>query len=385
MNHIALHILQPFPATCLNRDDVGTPKTLRFGGVTRARVSSQCWKRAIRLEARKSRGDLFGGERTRCAAEPLARSLQSLKVPEAELLAQLVCESFLSKKAAEGAQANPEGEDTDGDDEETSGLLYFSPGEIAAIATDLAQLDPAVTQKALARAPADKKAAVKEMQKAQKAVQETASNAAKAFSRKDAADISIFGRMVANDHSLNIEGAGLFAHAFSTHKCDNDIDFWTAVDDRKEDQPGASNLGYAEFNAACYYRYLALNLDLLANAGHLGPIGRNGRRQVVCAFLRAALFAVPSARQNGMNGSSLPEFVLGLVASGQPFQLANAFESPVRPEGTGWLKPSTEALERHFAKLKAVFGLQSAIREEVRLCEETPLDRFIEALAAHVH
>jgi CRISPR system Cascade subunit CasC len=105
---------------------------------------------------------------------------------------------------------------------------------------------------------------------------------------------------------------------------------------------------------------------------------------VVSTFLRAALLAVPSARQNGMNGSSLPEFVLGLVAGGQPFQLANAFESPVRPEGTGWVKPSTEALERHFAKLKAVFGLQSSIREEVRLSEETPLDRFIETLAAYV-
>jgi CRISPR system Cascade subunit CasC len=384
MNHIALHILQSFPATCLNRGDVGAPKTLRFGGVTRARVSSQCWKRAIRLEARQARGDLFGGERTRCAAEPLARSLRSLKVSDADLLAQLVCESFLSKKAAEGAQANPEGEETEGGNEETSGLLYFSPGEIAAIANDLAQLDPEVTHQALAWAPADKKAAVKGMQKAQKAVQKTASNAAKAFGRKDAADIAIFGRMVANDHSLNIEGAGLFAHVFSTHKCDNDIDFWTAVDDRKGDQPGASNLGYAEFNAACYYRYLAINLDLLADANHLGPIGKKGRRQVVSTFLRAALLAVPSARQNGMNGSSLPEFVLGLVAGGQPFQLANAFESPVRPEGTGWVKPSTEALERHFAKLKAVFGLQSSIREEVRLSEETPLDRFIETLAAYV-
>src|SRR4051812_49277307 len=51
MNYIALHILQPFPATCLNRDDVGAQKSMIFGGVTRARVSSQCWKRHIRLLA----------------------------------------------------------------------------------------------------------------------------------------------------------------------------------------------------------------------------------------------------------------------------------------------------------------------------------------------
>lgn len=46
---IEYHILQSFPVTCLNRDDVGAPKTAVVGGVTRARVSSQCWKRQVRL------------------------------------------------------------------------------------------------------------------------------------------------------------------------------------------------------------------------------------------------------------------------------------------------------------------------------------------------
>ena len=46
---IEFHILQSFPVTCLNRDDVGAPKTAVVGGVTRARVSSQCWKRSVRM------------------------------------------------------------------------------------------------------------------------------------------------------------------------------------------------------------------------------------------------------------------------------------------------------------------------------------------------
>ena len=46
---IEFHILQSFPVTCLNRDDVGAPKTAIIGGTTRARVSSQCWKRQVRL------------------------------------------------------------------------------------------------------------------------------------------------------------------------------------------------------------------------------------------------------------------------------------------------------------------------------------------------
>lgn len=46
---IEYHILQSFPVTCLNRDDVGAPKSAIVGGVSRARVSSQCWKRQVRL------------------------------------------------------------------------------------------------------------------------------------------------------------------------------------------------------------------------------------------------------------------------------------------------------------------------------------------------
>src|SRR5690554_6210362 len=46
---IEFHILQSFPVTCLNRDDVGAPKTAVVGGTTRARVSSQSWKRQVRL------------------------------------------------------------------------------------------------------------------------------------------------------------------------------------------------------------------------------------------------------------------------------------------------------------------------------------------------
>lgn len=50
MNRIFLdvHALQTVPPSNLNRDDTGAPKTAVYGGVPRARVSSQAWKRAIR-------------------------------------------------------------------------------------------------------------------------------------------------------------------------------------------------------------------------------------------------------------------------------------------------------------------------------------------------
>ncbi|TAJ86615.1 type I-E CRISPR-associated protein Cas7/Cse4/CasC [bacterium] len=405
MKHIALHILQPFPPSCLNRDDVGAPKSAIFGGVTRARISSQCLKRAIRLLARENERErdakLFAGSRTLRAEQDLAPFLDKLKVKPAEAVAHLVCESFLSKKAV--VEPDNDGRETDNADDqsqsaETSTLLYFSPGEHEAIAQAIAKVQSSVLKKALQIPAEGDKVAQKEIQKAKKALQDAASKAARTFTRKDAADIAIFGRMVANDPTLNIEAAGLFSHAISTHACDNDLDFWTAVDDNKgpEEEAGAANMGHAEFNAACYYRYVALNLDLLFYqrnedgkpsgnlCGLLKPEDKQLRQEIVRSFLRAVVLAVPTAKHTGMNANLPPEYVLGLVATGQPMQLVNAFESPIRANGQGWLKPSVDALESHFERFKKLFDLKPHIREEVRLSQETPLSQLIEKLVAHV-
>ena len=51
--YVDIHILQTVPPSCVNRDDTGSPKTAIYGGVRRARVSSQAWKRAVRLSFRE--------------------------------------------------------------------------------------------------------------------------------------------------------------------------------------------------------------------------------------------------------------------------------------------------------------------------------------------
>jgi len=67
-------------------------------------------------------------------------------------------------------------------------------------------------------------------------------------------------------------------------------------------------------------------------------------------------------------------------------QLVNAFEAPVRANGEGWLKPSVEALKKHYERLKKTFELEPLICKdgEVWLSEETPLNLFIGKLVAHV-
>ncbi len=103
----------------------------------------------------------------------------------------------------------------------------------------------------------------KEIKKIAKSIQDT--------KLQDGADIALFGRMVAADGSLTVEGAAMFSHALSAHRADNDIDFFTAVDDRQkddqsitdEDRAGSGMMGTLEFTSATYYRYAGLNLDLL--------------------------------------------------------------------------------------------------------------------------
>ena len=352
MKLIELHILQSFPVSCLNRDDVGAPKSAVFGGVNRARISSQCLKRAIREHAHELCPDLFQGHRSRLIIEPLRDALAKGGVaePTATETAKLVGEHLatLDKEAEKKGVLK------------VKTLIFLSPAEIKEIAQALAAI-------------------LKSNPKA-KDLDKAAAKAAKSAALKDAADIAIFGRMVASDQSLTLEGAGLFSHALSTHRADNEIDFFSAVDDlQKAEESGAGMTGTLEFTSACYYRYVALNLDLLRK--HLSSLKADEFKEVVSAFLQAALLAVPGARKNSMNANTVPAFVLGtLKVKGQPIQLVNAFERPVRPpKGDGLVKASVEALEAEFKNLKETWG--ASVSSECRIPGMT-LDQFNAALLA---
>lgn len=359
MKLIELHLLQSFPATCLNRDDVGAPKSILFGGVNRARVSSQCWKRAIRQIAATNAPKAFAGIRGHYHAESLEKELIVLGV-DAETAKNTAREMM----TAYGEKGKKEGQ--------TSVALYFSPTEIKAIATELKiSLDKASeTQKGKKESGIVNKSALS------KAIKNTPPH--------DLADIAVMGRMVAADHSLMLEGAGMFSHAISTHAVANEVDFFSAVDDTKPfDTTGAGHLGTLEMNSACYYRYIGLNVDLLFDEAHLGKLGPNERKAVLDVFLQAVIEAVPGARKNSIFGFTRPQYVLGLVRSGQPLSLVNAFETPVKAEKqSGYVAPSISAIEKHWNSLKTEYELGDKVFCEVQLNESRPLSVWINELVA---
>ncbi len=363
MNMIELHILQSFPVTCLNRDDVGAPKSAVFGGVQRARVSSQSWKRAIRTLAKEYAPAHFAGQRTRYVVKAL-ESRFAAKLDDAgkvHALAEAAADAV--GKLDDPVQGN------------VKTLLFFSPQELDAVVDAVLALD--ISDDLLAAVHAEDK---KKAEKAQKELSALTKKAAKALAAavKDAADIAIFGRMVADDHTLTMEGAGVFSHALSTHAAVNELDFFSAVDDSKmdSDDAGAGHIGSLEFNAACYYRYVGINLDLLKQ-NLSDAVSDDERKSILDAFIRAVALAVPSARKNSMFGFNPPVYMLGIRRSGQPISLINAFEKPVRAGKNGYAEESTAALKAHWSSLKSLYCLKA--EAETELPPEN-LDAFIATL-----
>lgn len=344
MKHLELHIIQSVPVACLNRDDLNSPKTAVFGGVQRARVSSQSWKRAIRELAKEITPDYFRGERTRLIYEPLYTAMKVAGLPDTD-----------SEKGAKDIVDALVNIDEKSKDKVKSKTLYFmSPLEMETIAKAYKE--------------------TKDIKKSLKMV--------KAESLKDAADISLFGRMVANDPSLKVEGAAMFSHALSTHRVDNEIDFFSAVDDlQSKEESGAGMTSTLEFNSATYYRFAALNLDMLADNEHLGSLSPEERKDIVKTFIQATIGAVPSARQNSMNGNTLPAYVLGIVREkGHPVQLVNAFENPVRPEH-GYLTPSIQQLKDEYARQKEIWGTEAVFEKAI---PDISLKQFLDEVTSYV-
>lgn len=74
--YLDVHVIQTVPSSNINRDDTGAPKTALYGGVTRARVSSQSWKRAVRQGFKEE--NVSAGIRTKEAAKLLKDELIKL-------------------------------------------------------------------------------------------------------------------------------------------------------------------------------------------------------------------------------------------------------------------------------------------------------------------
>ena len=343
-----VHILQTVPPSNLNRDDTGSPKTAVYGGVRRARVSSQAWKRATR----RAFSDLLEpselGVRTKRVVELLAERIRGLRSDLDEKKATALAVETL--RAATGAKIEVPKRKADaaakeGKEEpapESSYLLFLSSRQLDALA-------------GLAAEGADDfKKFLKD--------KENKARVREAANTRHSVDIALFGRMVADATDINVDGAAQVAHALSVHAVETESDYYTAVDDRNTDsEPGAGMIGTVDFNSATFYRYAAVDVDLLRK--NLGAGMREDEptttpvRRAVQAFLKGFITSLPTGKINSFGNHTLPDAVLVKLRSTRPVNFVAAFEDPVTADHTGGhLSRSCEKLARHVTDIEHAYG-----------------------------
>jgi CRISPR system Cascade subunit CasC len=306
--YVDFHILQTVPPSCINRDDTGSPKTAVYGGVTRARVSSQAWKHAMRAAfAENARLDV--GKRTKKAAELVKEQILVLD-PE-------------QKKADKMAKEALKYVGIKSDDKKgTDALIFISSAQAKALAE-------------LVVGGCTKDEEYEE-----------------ALIENPSADMVLFGRMVAQKASLKYDAAAQVAHSISTHAVQNEYDYFTAVDDcQVEDNAGAGHLGTVEYNSSTLYRYATVNVMELA-----GRLGAAQAAETVRAFGEAFLFSMPTGKQNTFANRTLPDAIYVTLREDQPVNLCGAFERAVPRSAQGYAAPSKAALVQYAQQMYSSFA-----------------------------
>lgn len=312
-----LHFLTCYAPSNLNRDDLGRPKSALFGGTLRLRVSSQSLKRAWRTS------DLFEaalkdhiGTRTKDFGNLAFEKLKEAFGDKADAMAKRIAEQYGKLK-------------TKDDPRQTETLVHVTPGEMAALEKLLLTL---VKEK---REPTDK---------------ELGELIAQA---RGAADIALFGRMLAAKPEFNVEAAAQVAHALSVHKVAIEDDYFTAVDDlnEKKDETGAGHIGRQEFAAAVLYHYVCIDRDQL-----MGNLGKDKAlvSKTLDAFTRACLTVAPGGKQNSFASRARASFALVEKGDFQPRSLAVAFLKPVK--GEGMLADAIQRLTETRKRFDTVYG-----------------------------
>jgi len=298
-----IHVIQTLPPSNINRDDTGSPKTAVYGGVRRARVSSQSWKKAIR-DYFKENGNLSNvGVRSLDVVNFLAEKIRELK-PELSL-EEAVNKSVKTFNAA-GISTTK--------DNRVKALFFLGKEQ----ADNLA------------------KEAVKDNLD-KKALQEI-------LNSNIAIDIALFGRMVADDASLNEDASAQIAHAISTHGVQSEFDFYTALDDlSKEDQSGAGMLGTIEYNSSTLYRYGNVALHEFYR-----QLNENKGQTIEATklFVEAFLNSLPTGKMNSFANQTVPASVVISLRKDRPVSFVSAFESAVKTKLSqeGYINESIEAM-----------------------------------------
>lgn len=335
---LQVHLLTSYPPSNLNRDDLGRPKTAVMGGTTRLRVSSQSLKRSwrtsevfdtalkgnigirtkemgVKIYEKLIEKEVSHNKAIKWAGEIAAvfGKKKSLNANEKKNLKDLSAEERLKKELIEV---------------EIEQLAHFGPEEEQAIWTlvdEIATRDegPETNELQLLRA------------------------------KSGAADIALFGRMLASSPVFNMEAAAQVAHAITVNKVAVEDDFFTAVDDLNsgEEDMGAGHMGETEFGSGIFYLYICLDRRLLLD-------NLNGDKSLadktIAALLESAATIAPTGKQNSFASRARASFIACETGDQQPRSLSVAFLEPVTSQQM--LSAAIKRLQNTREKMNKVYG-----------------------------
>lgn len=323
---VQLHVLTAYPPANLNRDDTGRPKTALLGDALRLRVSSQSLKRAWRTsEVFESAMTGFIGTRTKLLG------VEIFKVLADNGGAGKVAREWTRAIAGQFGKLKSDKKTQNDEDLQIEQLAHVSPEEKAAAI-------------ALAKTCADRKSPPTE-------------DELKLLTKpRTAADIAMFGRMLADAPGFNVEAAVQVAHAITVHKAAVEDDYFSAVDDLNDgaEDMGAAHIGERGYGAGLFYLYTCIDRELLRR--NLGDDEALAAR-ALDALAHAITQVAPTGMQNSYGSRAYASYVLAEKGKQQPRSLVQAFVKPVKPWGErDMLELAAEALTQRVANFDKVYG-----------------------------
>ncbi|QQY15620.1 type I-E CRISPR-associated protein Cas7/Cse4/CasC [Cutibacterium avidum] len=312
--YVDIHVLQSVPPSNVNRDDTGSPKSALYGGVRRARVSSQAWKKAVRTSFKDFLPASQTGARTLRVVELL---MNRLTADPYRLAQEDARQKALAVVKALGLKADkPRVKDGSGHEgvERTQYLVFYSNQQLDRLAQLAATSEGKISS----------------------------SDAKKAADSDHGIEVALFGRMVADSKDLNVDSAVQVAHALSTHAVEIESDYFTAVDDYKldEDDAGAGMIGTVEFTSETLYRFATVAVSTLED--NLGDVDLTA--DAAAAFVRGFVVSMPTGKQNTFANNTLPDAVVVQIRKGRSSSFVGAFEDAITSTTGGFVEASCKAL-----------------------------------------
>lgn len=348
---LQVHTLTSYPGVLLNRDDAGLAKRLPYGGAVRTRVSSQCLKRHWRT----TRGDEWSLDKTGAPLSVRSREVFEYAI-RPRLLEQIPGVSAAVVDAAGLALSKGLYGEKAGEVKSRQALLlgWREIEYLTVILVDVVRGadTPAAAAKAVTAMFKDKEA------KANLSAMKTEAGDIAA-----GLEAALFGRLVTSDPKANTDAAIHVAHAFTVHQQESETDYFTVVDDLKEQaetqDAGSAGIFDTELTSGLFYGYVVVDVPLLvanlSGATLQGWADAATDRALPARVVEHLLHLVATVSPGAKKGSTAPyawtQLMLVEAGARQPRTLASAFERAVRATPARSLSDGAE--EALFARLTA--------------------------------